>query len=146
MRLNLFTISHLDKLVLEFCEKFENAHNIVLILDNREQRRMIENIGNQFKTQTEFRITTNDNEYVHFIIERKNIDDLRCSIRTIREIKTFEMLRKVISIHLSSFVPILVTFVLFFLFSCSDTMLKKIPLLLLILNTIPLLFLIRNKT
>ena len=105
MRLNLFTISHLDKLVLEFGEKFGNAHNIVLILDNREQRRMIENIGNQFKTQTEFRITTNDNEYVHFIIERKNIDDLRCSIRTIREIKTFEMLRKVISIHLSSFVP-----------------------------------------
>ncbi|XP_022139114.1 crossover junction endonuclease MUS81 isoform X2 [Momordica charantia] len=87
---------------LSFGEKFEDAYKVVLILDDREQfvnqssrsRRMIENICSQFKIQIEIRrlpvgdgiwIARHkhlDNEYVlDFIVERKNIDDLRCSIR-----------------------------------------------------------------
>ncbi|XP_038892705.1 crossover junction endonuclease MUS81 isoform X2 [Benincasa hispida] len=87
---------------LSFGEKFEDSYNVVLILDDREQfanhssrsRRMIENICSQFKIQIEIRrlpvgdgiwIARHkhlDNEYVlDFIVERKNIDDLRCSIR-----------------------------------------------------------------
>ncbi|XP_022992270.1 crossover junction endonuclease MUS81 [Cucurbita maxima] len=87
---------------LSFGEKFEDAYSVVLILDDREQfanhssrsRRMIENICSQFKIQIEIRrlpvgdgiwIARHkhlDNEYVlDFIVERKNIDDLRCSIR-----------------------------------------------------------------
>ncbi|XP_011655894.1 crossover junction endonuclease MUS81 isoform X2 [Cucumis sativus] len=87
---------------LSFGEKFEDCYNVVLILDDREQfakhssrsRRMIENICSQFKIQIEIRrlpvgdgiwVARHkhlDNEYVlDFIVERKDVEDLRCSIR-----------------------------------------------------------------
>ncbi|ESW21004.1 hypothetical protein PHAVU_005G033000 [Phaseolus vulgaris] len=87
---------------LSFGERFEDAYDIILILDDREQfatqgsrsRKIIENICNQFKIKIEVRRLpvgdgiwiarhrTLDSEYVlDFIVERKKIDDLRSSIR-----------------------------------------------------------------
>ncbi|PSS09951.1 Crossover junction endonuclease [Actinidia chinensis var. chinensis] len=87
---------------LRFGERFEETYDIILILDDREQfanqgsrsRKIIENIRTQFKIQIEVRrLPVGDgiwiardkqlgNEYVlDFIVERKNVDDLRCSIR-----------------------------------------------------------------
>ncbi|KAF7824651.1 crossover junction endonuclease MUS81 [Senna tora] len=87
---------------LSLGERFEDAYEVILILDDREQfatqgsrsRRIIENIRSQFKIQIDVRRLpvgdgiwiahhkTLDSEYVlDFIVERKNIDDLRCSIR-----------------------------------------------------------------
>ncbi|KAK7401305.1 hypothetical protein VNO78_12679 [Psophocarpus tetragonolobus] len=87
---------------LSFGERFEDAYDIILILDDREQfatqgsrsRKIIENICSQFKIQIEVRRLpvgdgiwiarhkTLNSEYVlDFIVERKKIDDLRSSIR-----------------------------------------------------------------
>ncbi|XP_027332483.1 crossover junction endonuclease MUS81 [Abrus precatorius] len=87
---------------LSLGEKFEDAYDIILILDDREQfamqgsrsRKFIESICSQFKIQIEVRRLpvgdgiwiarhkTLDSEYVlDFIVERKKIDDLRSSIR-----------------------------------------------------------------
>ncbi|TKY49652.1 Crossover junction endonuclease MUS81 [Spatholobus suberectus] len=87
---------------LSLGERFEDAYDIILILDDREQfatqgsrsRKIIENICSQFKIQIEVRRLpvgdgiwiahhkTFDSEYVlDFIVERKKIDDLRSSIR-----------------------------------------------------------------
>ncbi|KAE8038324.1 hypothetical protein FH972_010847 [Carpinus fangiana] len=87
---------------LSFGEKFEDAYEVILILDDREQfathgsrsRRIIENICSQFKIKILVRrlpvgdaiwIARHkyvDSEYVlDFIVERKNVDDLRFSIR-----------------------------------------------------------------
>ncbi|KAL8028622.1 hypothetical protein ABFX02_14G173300 [Erythranthe guttata] len=87
---------------LAFGEKFGDLYEVILILDNREQfatkgsrsRKIIENICSQFKIQIEIRrLPVGDgiwiarhkymgSEYVlDFIVERKNIDDLRHSIR-----------------------------------------------------------------
>ncbi|KAL5760348.1 hypothetical protein ACOSQ2_019186 [Xanthoceras sorbifolium] len=87
---------------LSFGERFEDAYEVILILDDREQfatqgsrsRRIIDNICSQFKIRIEVRrlpvgdgiwIARHKNlfsEYVlDFIVERKNIDDLRSSIR-----------------------------------------------------------------
>ncbi|KAL4600799.1 hypothetical protein ACB092_11G225500 [Castanea dentata] len=87
---------------LSFGERFEDAYEVVLILDDREQfatqgsrsRRIIENICSQYKIKIEVRrlpvgdgiwIAHHkylDSEYVlDFIVERKNVDDLRSSIR-----------------------------------------------------------------
>ncbi|XP_029124879.1 crossover junction endonuclease MUS81 [Cajanus cajan] len=87
---------------LSLGERFEDAYDIILILDDREQfatqgsrsRKIIENIRSQFKIQIEVRrlpvgdgiwIARHkafDSEYVlDFIVERKKIDDLRSSIR-----------------------------------------------------------------
>ncbi|CAM8920099.1 unnamed protein product [Rhodiola kirilowii] len=87
---------------LSFGERFEDVYRVVLILDDREQfatqgsrsRRIIDNICSQFKIQIEIRrLPVGDgiwiarhksleSEYVlDFIVERKNVDDLRCSIR-----------------------------------------------------------------
>ncbi|XP_048330077.2 crossover junction endonuclease MUS81 isoform X2 [Ziziphus jujuba] len=87
---------------LAFGERFEDVYEVILILDDREQfatqgsrcRRIIENIRSQFKIQIQVRrLPVGDGiwiarhkylytEYVlDFIVERKNIDDLRCSIR-----------------------------------------------------------------
>ncbi|KAG2671752.1 hypothetical protein I3760_13G010000 [Carya illinoinensis] len=87
---------------LSFGERFEDAYEVTLILDDREQfatqgsrsRRIIENICSQFRIKIEVRrlpvgdgiwIARHkyvDSEYVlDFIVERKNVDDLRCSIR-----------------------------------------------------------------
>lgn len=83
-------------------ERFEDVYEVVLILDDREQfttqgsrsRKIIENICTQFKIQIEVRrlpvgdgiwVARHkhlDSEYVlDFIVERKNVNDLRCSIR-----------------------------------------------------------------
>lgn len=87
---------------LSLGERFEDAYDIILILDDREQfatqgsrsRKIIENIRSQFKIQIEVRRLpvgdgiwiarhkTLDSEYVlDFIVERKKIDDLCSSIR-----------------------------------------------------------------
>ncbi|KAJ4980125.1 hypothetical protein NE237_010905 [Protea cynaroides] len=87
---------------LGFGERFEEVYDVILILDDREQftnhrspyRRMIENIRAQFKIQVEVRrLPVGDgiwigrhrclnSEYVlDFVVERKEVDDLRCSIR-----------------------------------------------------------------
>ncbi|KAL9424329.1 hypothetical protein AB3S75_036253 [Citrus x aurantiifolia] len=87
---------------LSFGERFEDAYEVVLILDDREQfavqgsrsRRIIENVCSQFKIQMEVRrLPVGDgiwiarhrqtqSEYVlDFIVERKKVDDLRSSIR-----------------------------------------------------------------
>ncbi|KAK7271435.1 hypothetical protein RJT34_27341 [Clitoria ternatea] len=87
---------------LSLGERFEDAYDIILILDDREQfatqgsrsRKIIENIRSQFKIRIEVRrlpvgdgiwIARHkilDSEYVlDFIVERKKIDDLRSSIR-----------------------------------------------------------------
>ncbi|KAK7323407.1 hypothetical protein VNO77_26879 [Canavalia gladiata] len=87
---------------LSLGERFEDAYDVILILDDREQfatqgsrsRKIIENICSQFKIQIEVRRLpvgdgiwiarhkTLDSEYVlDFIVERKKIDDLRSSIR-----------------------------------------------------------------
>ncbi|XP_052172060.1 crossover junction endonuclease MUS81 isoform X2 [Diospyros lotus] len=87
---------------LRFGESFEEAYDVILVLDDREQfatqgsrsRKIIENICNQFKIKIEVRrlpvgdgiwIARHKNhgcEYVlNFIVERKKVDDLRCSIR-----------------------------------------------------------------
>lgn len=90
---------------LTFGERFEDAYEVILILDDREQfaaqgsrsRKIVENIRTQFKIQIEVRrlpvgdgiwIARHkhlDSEYVlDFIVERKKIDDLRSSIRDSR--------------------------------------------------------------
>ncbi|GMY22616.1 crossover junction endonuclease mus81 [Fagus crenata] len=90
---------------LSLGERFEDAYEVVLILDDREQfanqgsrsRRIIQNICSQFKIKIEVRrLPVGDgiwiarhkyleSEYVlDFIVERKNVDDLRCSIRDYR--------------------------------------------------------------
>lgn len=87
---------------LLFGERFVEAYEVILILDNREQfatqgsksRKIIENIKTQFHIQIEVRwLPVGDaiwiakhkilgTEYVlDFIVERKKIDDLRVSIR-----------------------------------------------------------------
>lgn len=87
---------------LSFGERFEDAYEVILILDDREQfatkgsrsRKIIENICSNFKIQIEVRRLpvgdgiwiarhkTLGSEYVlDFIVERKKIDDLRSSIR-----------------------------------------------------------------
>ncbi|KAM1941581.1 hypothetical protein ACFX13_029141 [Malus domestica] len=87
---------------LRFGERFEEAYEVILVLDDREQfatqgsrsRRLIENVRTQFKIKIEVRrLPVGDgiwiarhkqleSEYVlDFIVERKNVDDLRCSIR-----------------------------------------------------------------
>ncbi|KAK7276951.1 hypothetical protein RIF29_18100 [Crotalaria pallida] len=87
---------------LSLGERFEDAYEVILILDDREQfatqgsrsRKIIENIRREFKIQIEVRRLpvgdgiwiarhkTLDSEYVlDFIVERKKIDDLRSSIR-----------------------------------------------------------------
>ncbi|WJX30848.1 Crossover junction endonuclease mus81 [Trifolium repens] len=87
---------------LSLGERFEDAYEVILILDDREQfatqgsrsRKIIENIRSNFKIQIEVRRLpvgdgiwiarhkTLGSEYVlDFIVERKNIDDLRSSIR-----------------------------------------------------------------
>ncbi|KAE8038325.1 hypothetical protein FH972_010848 [Carpinus fangiana] len=87
---------------LSFGEKFEDAYEVILILDDREQfathgsrsRRIIENICSQFKIKILVRrlpvgdaiwIACHkyvDSEYVlDFIVERKNVGDLCFSIR-----------------------------------------------------------------
>ncbi|CAH9091887.1 unnamed protein product, partial [Cuscuta europaea] len=83
-------------------ERFEDVYEVVLILDDREQfvnqgprpRKIVENIRVQFKIQIEVRRlpvgdaiwiarrkNTGDEYVLDFIVERKNVDDLRCSIR-----------------------------------------------------------------
>ncbi|KAL2337113.1 hypothetical protein Fmac_011559 [Flemingia macrophylla] len=87
---------------LSLGERFEDAYDIILILDDREQfatqgsrsRKIIENICSQFKIQIEVRRLpvgdgiwiarhkASNSEYVlDFIVERKKINDLRSSIR-----------------------------------------------------------------
>ncbi|XP_068344981.1 crossover junction endonuclease MUS81 isoform X2 [Pyrus communis] len=87
---------------LSFGERFDDAYEVILVLDDREQfatqgsrsRRLIENVRTQFKIKIEVRrLPVGDgiwiarhkqleSEYVlDFIVERKNVDDLRCSIR-----------------------------------------------------------------
>ncbi|CAJ2638997.1 unnamed protein product [Trifolium pratense] len=87
---------------LSLGERFEDAYEVILILDDREQfatqgsrsRKIIENIRSHFKIQIEVRRLpvgdgiwiarhkTLGSEYVlDFIVERKKIDDLRSSIR-----------------------------------------------------------------
>ncbi|KAG9443636.1 hypothetical protein H6P81_014976 [Aristolochia fimbriata] len=85
-------------------EKFEDVYDVILILDDREQfaktsrgvraRKLVESISTQFNIQVEIRrLPVGDGiwiarhkhlrtEYVlDFIVERKEVDDLRCSIR-----------------------------------------------------------------
>ncbi|KAL3537634.1 hypothetical protein ACH5RR_001000 [Cinchona calisaya] len=87
---------------LDFGERFEDAYVVILVLDDREQfaskgsrsRKIIDNICAQFKIQIEVRrLPVGDaiwiarhksigTEYVlDFVVERKNVDDLRLSIR-----------------------------------------------------------------
>ncbi|KAJ8445867.1 hypothetical protein Cgig2_000179 [Carnegiea gigantea] len=85
---------------LGLLEKFEDIYKVILILDDRENfvrsksRNIIDNIRDQYKIQIEVRrLPVGDGiwvarhrhkcmEYVlDFIVERKNVDDLRCSIR-----------------------------------------------------------------
>ncbi|CAN6703742.1 unnamed protein product [Malus baccata var. baccata] len=87
---------------LSFGERFEDAYEVILVLDDREQfatrgsrpGRIIENVRTQFKIKIEVRrLPVGDgiwiarhkhlhSEYVlDFIVERKKVDDLRCSIR-----------------------------------------------------------------
>nr|POE81103.1 crossover junction endonuclease mus81 [Quercus suber] len=96
------TMNALSMPPLSFGERFEDAYEVVLILDDREQfatqgsrsRRIIENICSQYKIKIEVRrlpvgdgiwIAHHkylDSEYVlDFIVERKKVDDLRSSIR-----------------------------------------------------------------
>ncbi|KAJ7982289.1 crossover junction endonuclease MUS81 [Quillaja saponaria] len=95
-------INSLSMPPLSFGERFEDAYEVILILDNREQfatqgsrsRRFIENVCSQYKIQIEVRRLpvgdgiwiarhkTLSSEYVlDFIVERKKVDDLRCSIK-----------------------------------------------------------------
>ncbi|PRQ54978.1 putative ERCC4 domain, restriction endonuclease type II [Rosa chinensis] len=87
---------------LSFGEKFEDAYELVFVLDDREQlaaqisrsRSIIESVISGCKITVEVRrLPVGDgiwiarhkhlkSEYVlDFIVERKNVDDLRCSIR-----------------------------------------------------------------
>ncbi|CAI9765011.1 unnamed protein product [Fraxinus pennsylvanica] len=87
---------------LKFGEKFDDVYGVILILDSREQfatqgsrsRKIIEKVCAEFKIQIEVRrLPVGDgiwiarhkydgSEYVlDFIVERKNVDDLRLSIR-----------------------------------------------------------------
>ncbi|KAL1822592.1 hypothetical protein ACET3Z_009370 [Daucus carota] len=87
---------------LSFGEAFEDAYNVILILDDREKftmqgskcRKIIENISQEFNIEIEVRrLPVGDaiwvarhkifrSEYVlDFIVERKKVDDLRSSIR-----------------------------------------------------------------
>ncbi|XP_010273300.1 PREDICTED: crossover junction endonuclease MUS81 isoform X2 [Nelumbo nucifera] len=87
---------------LRFGERFGDVYDVVLILDDREQftghrsrcRKFVESLSTQFKIQVEVRrlpvgdaiwIARHkhlDTEYVlDFIVERKDVDDLRQSIR-----------------------------------------------------------------
>uniref|UniRef100_A0A7C9AK18 Crossover junction endonuclease MUS81 n=1 Tax=Opuntia streptacantha TaxID=393608 RepID=A0A7C9AK18_OPUST len=85
---------------LGLLEKFEDIYKVILILDDRENfvrsksRNIMDNIRDQYKIQIEVRrLPVGDGiwvarhshkciEYVlDFIVERKNVDDLRCSIR-----------------------------------------------------------------
>lgn len=85
---------------LGLLEKFEDIYKVILILDDRENfvrsksRNIIDNTCDQYKIQIEVRrLPVGDGiwvarhihrcmEYVlDFIVERKNVDDLRCSIR-----------------------------------------------------------------
>ncbi|XP_028789880.1 crossover junction endonuclease MUS81 isoform X2 [Neltuma alba] len=96
------TVNSLSLPPLSLGERFGDAYEVILILDDREQfatqgsrsRRIIENIRSQFKIQIDVRRLpvgdgiwiahhkTLDSEYVlDFIVERKNVDDLRSSIR-----------------------------------------------------------------
>ncbi|KAH7862825.1 hypothetical protein Vadar_010029 [Vaccinium darrowii] len=95
--MNVFTMPP-----LRFGERFEDAYEIVLVLDQREHfashgsraDKFIENIRSEFKIKIEVRmLPVGDGiwiardkqlhvEYVlDFIVERKNVDDLRDSIR-----------------------------------------------------------------
>ncbi|CAN8229882.1 unnamed protein product [Cochlearia groenlandica] len=87
---------------LTFGETFEDAYNVILILDDREQftnkgsrsRNIVDDICVEFKIKIEVRRLPvgdciwiarhkhNATEYVlDFIVERKNVDDMRSSIR-----------------------------------------------------------------
>ncbi|KAK2979199.1 hypothetical protein RJ640_027493 [Escallonia rubra] len=87
---------------LTFGERFGDLYQVILILDDREKfatqgsksRKIIDHICGQFKIKIEVRrLPVGDgiwiarhkhlaSEYVlDFIVERKNVDDLRCSIR-----------------------------------------------------------------
>ncbi|KAE8686654.1 Crossover junction endonuclease MUS81 [Hibiscus syriacus] len=87
---------------LSFGERFEDVYEVILILDDREQftsqgarsKKMLEKICAEFKIKTNVRrLPIGDgiwiarhkylsNEYVlDFIVERKNVNDLRSSIR-----------------------------------------------------------------
>lgn len=86
---------------LTFGDRFEDTYDVVLILDDREKftkesrsRTLLENVQNRFKIPIEVRrlpvgdgiwVARNKHlgsEYVlDFIVERKNVDDLRSSIR-----------------------------------------------------------------
>ncbi|KAI3918006.1 hypothetical protein MKW92_007659 [Papaver armeniacum] len=92
---------------LKFGERFKDVYNVILILDDREHftkskngarsKKIIQNIGSEFKIKVEVRrlpvgdaiwIARNkhlENEFVlDFIVERKEVDDLRMSIRDSR--------------------------------------------------------------
>ncbi|KAK1256957.1 Crossover junction endonuclease MUS81 [Acorus gramineus] len=87
-----------------FGQKFEDVYDVILILDDREQfarsshgsrsKKVVDSIRSQFKIQVEVRhlpigdgiwLARHRNlnkEYVlDFIVERKNVDDLRMSVR-----------------------------------------------------------------
>ncbi|KAH9604879.1 hypothetical protein KSS87_002549 [Heliosperma pusillum] len=85
---------------LKSLEKFEEAYKVILVLDDREHfvrsnsRNIIQKIGREFKIEIQVRrLPVGDGiwiarhkqlhtEYVlDFIVERKNVDDLRSSIR-----------------------------------------------------------------
>ncbi|KAK9741951.1 hypothetical protein RND81_03G139300 [Saponaria officinalis] len=85
---------------LKYLEKFEEAYKVILVLDDREHfirsnsRNIIQKIGREFKIEIQVRrLPVGDGiwiarhkqlhtEYVlDFIVERKNVDDLRSSIR-----------------------------------------------------------------
>ncbi|XP_058225906.1 crossover junction endonuclease MUS81 isoform X2 [Rhododendron vialii] len=95
--MNIFTMPP-----LRFGERFEEAYEVILVLDDREHfashgsraGKIIENIRSQFKIRIEVRrLPVGDGiwiardkqlrvEYVlDFIVERKNVVDLHCSIR-----------------------------------------------------------------
>ncbi|KAI3955055.1 hypothetical protein MKW98_005058, partial [Papaver atlanticum] len=92
---------------LKFGEKFQDVYNVILILDDRENftknnnwarsKKIIQNVSSEFKIQVEVRrLPVGDaiwiaqdkhleNEFVlDFIVERKEVDDLRMSIRDSR--------------------------------------------------------------
>ncbi|KAH7667186.1 crossover junction endonuclease MUS81 protein [Dioscorea alata] len=82
-----------------FGEKFDDVYDVILILDDRENfgprsRNIVDSIRSQFKIHVEVRRLPvgdgvwivrdrqSNNEYVlDFIVERKKVDDLCCSIR-----------------------------------------------------------------
>ncbi|XP_026441335.1 crossover junction endonuclease MUS81-like [Papaver somniferum] len=92
---------------LKFGERFKDVYNVILILDDREHftknnnwarsKKTIQNVSSEYKIQVEVRrLPVGDaiwiaqdknleNEFVlDFIVERKEIDDLRMSIRDSR--------------------------------------------------------------